>query len=194
MASAKFYIGDVFDVLATLEPGSVDLVMTCKHGHELTEQNRNAQGRCRECQNVANRRYRERDADRTREQAKRYHEAYRAKPATHEHELERGRLRRADPEYREYNRAYSVGYRSMLRRQALDAYGHKCACCGSERARHLAIDHIEGGGNKHREELGGGGLVMFRWLRDNDYPEGFQTLCHNCNFEKHAYGECGCSA
>ena len=28
------------------------------------------------------------------------------------------------------------------------------------------------------------------WLKRNDYPPGFQVLCHNCNWAKHALGRC----
>lgn len=28
------------------------------------------------------------------------------------------------------------------------------------------------------------------WLRRNNYPNGFQVLCHNCNMAKGFYGKC----
>lgn len=28
------------------------------------------------------------------------------------------------------------------------------------------------------------------WLKTNGYPDGFQTLCHNCNMAKGFYGIC----
>lgn len=51
----------------------------------------------------------------------------------------------------------------------------------------LCIDHIDGGGNKHRAEIKGD---FYRWLIDNNFPPGFQTLCHNCNMAKGLYGRC----
>lgn len=81
------------------------------------------------------------------------------------------------------------------RRAALEAYGLECACCGESTEEFLCIDHVDNDGNVHREEIkgkasSGGSLVTYRWLKNNDYPPGFQTLCHNCNFAKHAYGVC----
>lgn len=57
----------------------------------------------------------------------------------------------------------------------------KCACCGESNIVFLAIDHINGGGGRHRREINAGGAMFYRWLRDNGYPEGFRVLCHNCN-------------
>lgn len=70
-------------------------------------------------------------------------------------------------------------------------YGdNKCACimCGESDIRCLSIDHIEGGGAKHRHELfggtGQGGRRFYYWLIKNNYPKGYQTLCMNCQFKK----------
>jgi hypothetical protein len=45
----------------------------------------------------------------------------------------------------------------------------------------LSIDHIDGGGRKHTEELHKEGVNFYSWLIRNNYPEGFQVLCMNCN-------------
>src|SRR3990167_4626766 len=77
--------------------------------------------------------------------------------------------------------------RLKLRMGALEAYGMKCTCCGESELKFLAIDHINGGGRKHRKEIGGN---FYQWLKINKYPAGFQTHCHNCNQAKGYYGEC----
>ena len=67
-----------------------------------------------------------------------------------------------------------------------------CVCCGEAEFKFLCIDHIHGGGNKHRVKIFGttrsGNLAI--WLFANGLPDGFQVLCHNCNMAKGAYGEC----
>lgn len=72
-----------------------------------------------------------------------------------------------------------------LRAEVFERYGDRCACCGLEDWRFLTIDHIDGNGNTHRRETFNGKLVagiqFYRWLRKNNYPEGFQLLCYNCN-------------
>lgn len=68
-------------------------------------------------------------------------------------------------------------------------YGRECACCGS--TDRLNIDHITGGGDAHRVQLGiKGGSPMYRWLIKNGFPEGYQTLCFPCNRSKHSGEHC----
>jgi hypothetical protein len=68
-------------------------------------------------------------------------------------------------------------------------YGGKCKCCGESEVKFLCIDHIDGGGNKHRAEVGGGS-TFYGWVIKHNFPSGFQVLCHNCNFASGAYGVC----
>lgn len=75
----------------------------------------------------------------------------------------------------------------LVKQQAMDAYGGCCMCCGIKELVFLAIDHIDGGGNQHRKRLRINN--MYLWLRKEGYPEGFQVLCHNCNFAKRL-GKC----
>ena len=61
----------------------------------------------------------------------------------------------------------------------------ECKICGGTELTKLEIDHIEDGGNKHREQLNNhGGYAFYRWLQKMDYPEGYQTLCRQCNENK----------
>ena len=81
--------------------------------------------------------------------------------------------------------------RRNLKQDALNAYGGKCACCGIDNYEFMAIDHINGGGNKHRRDnKTGAGLQFYRWLKKNKYPKAFRVLCHNCNVSYGLYGYC----
>ena len=78
------------------------------------------------------------------------------------------------------------------RLEVLEYYGGyppRCACCGVTEVVFLCVDHINGGGNKHREEIGRG-CSIHRWLRKNGFPLGYQVLCHNCNIAKTRLGYC----
>jgi hypothetical protein len=55
----------------------------------------------------------------------------------------------------------------------------ECECCGENDKDVLTMDHIEGGGTKHREEENIGDL--YQWIKNNNYPDGFRILCRNCN-------------
>lgn len=70
-------------------------------------------------------------------------------------------------------------------------YGGKCECCGANNKEFLTIDHINGGGTKHRKELrASGSQHIYSWLKRNNYPEGYRVLCMNCNFSHGMYGYC----
>jgi hypothetical protein len=96
------------------------------------------------------------------------------------------------PKRREYGRNLC----QTRRLQVLIHYGGdppKCACppCGEDKIEFLSIDHIHGGGNKHMRKLGlKGGVNFHTWLIKNNYPEGYQVLCMNCNHAKGHYGIC----
>jgi len=63
-----------------------------------------------------------------------------------------------------------------------------CFCCKETRLEFLSIDHINGGGNKHRKLLKEG--AIHRHLKRNGFPEGYRVLYHNCNQSLGHYGYC----
>lgn len=100
-----------------------------------------------------------------------------------------------------YNQGKMVRYRQKMRLQALIAYSPggvpRCACpaCPENSGPHLeflTLDHIDGDGAAHRQSLiktakradSGTSLALYCWLRDNNFPPGFQVLCYNCNSAK----------
>jgi len=64
----------------------------------------------------------------------------------------------------------------------------QCNCCGEDRLEFLTLDHINGNGSEHRRQIDPdkkiGGNGVYYWLKKNNWPEGFQILCCNCNFAK----------
>lgn len=83
----------------------------------------------------------------------------------------------------------------QIRLEVLKHYGNgqlACVQCSEERTGCLSIDHINGDGNSHRRSLGNDNI--FRWLKRNNYPLGFRTLCMNCQFcnrPRRIYNEVG---
>jgi len=74
-----------------------------------------------------------------------------------------------------------------------------CNCCGlNSHIEFLTIDHIAGRQEmdseynlkklKYTPKLSGTALVI--WITKNNFPKGFQILCHNCNQTKGYYGKC----
>lgn len=78
----------------------------------------------------------------------------------------------------EYNKSYEI----RIKDKVFDHYGgYVCQCCGITPKPFLTIDHIDGGGTKHRKRLKGGGRFTYRWIYKNNFPKGFRVLCYNCN-------------
>lgn len=80
-------------------------------------------------------------------------------------------------------RSYKKEHRARLVAEVLRHYGAYCVCCGETDVACLSIDHVDGGGSKHRKK-DRSATDIYWWLRRNGYPPGFQTMCHNCNRSK----------
>lgn len=60
--------------------------------------------------------------------------------------------------------------------------GGRCVRCGIEDDRVLQIDHIHGGGTKHRASLGNANRQIYREVIDGSRD--YQLLCANDNWIK----------
>jgi len=86
-------------------------------------------------------------------------------------QVSRAREARTNAEAAHYNDRYKL--RALLR------YGMTCVGCGETDADCLTIHHVNGGGGQSRRVEGN---KLCQWLWTNGYPEGYQTLCSNCNW------------
>ena len=74
----------------------------------------------------------------------------------------------------------------------------RCVCCGVKGIEFLTVDHIIPKRNMAKDEkliqMGFTsrlkGEKLNRWLKNNNFPKGFQILCWNCNFAKGVLGKC----
>lgn len=105
----------------------------------------------------------------------------------------RARLKRYDERHPEVKRAGIRRYKAKAKLETLTHYGDGravCISCGYTDLRALTIDHVNGGGRRHRMAINGAN--MYAWLRKRGYPEGYQTLCANCQMikrmEEHEHG------
>jgi hypothetical protein len=60
----------------------------------------------------------------------------------------------------------------------------KCAQCGYDDIRALDIDHINNDASKDKKKFGKKAYSFYIYLANN-FPEGYQVLCKNCNWIKH---------
>jgi hypothetical protein len=97
--------------------------------------------------------------------------------------------RQMNPErVRRYERERMRRLVERTHKLVIDHYSNgtmRCSACGIQDMRVLSIDHISGAGNKHRREINvSSGWKFGRWLIRENYPEGYQVLCMNCQFIK----------
>ena len=92
--------------------------------------------------------------------------------------------------YHRHVEARRAKMREKNQKLKLEVLGHYsvrgvmcCSQCGYSNIQALVLDHIKGGGNKQRLETGSGSM-FYRWIRNHNYPEGYQILCSNCNHIK----------
>lgn len=91
--------------------------------------------------------------------------------------------RKGIPELHEKKLQENRDYRKKVKEDIIEHYTRgrmKCKFCGISDMEVLTLDHINGKGRKHREDIGGSG-VFYNWIIRENFPEGFQVLCRNCN-------------
>ncbi|HEX5187377.1 MAG TPA: hypothetical protein VFV86_10860 [Nitrososphaeraceae archaeon] len=67
-----------------------------------------------------------------------------------------------------------------IRNKIFEIYGKTCECCGEDNLEFLTCDHVDGGGNQHRQEKSQ--KKIFEEILES-YGDGrFRVLCMNCNW------------
>ena len=92
----------------------------------------------------------------------------------------------------EVKRIICNGKCSSCRRMEVreEVYNHycngkiECQCCGESEIDMLTLDHINNDGAQHRKFNPATGKNLVGYVMKNNYPEGYQVLCMNCNFSK----------
>ena len=98
----------------------------------------------------------------------------------------------SDYQLKESTKQYNRNYRHMIKNQVFLHYGNgvpQCSCCGELEMVFLTIDHIDGR-EKYEHKYRNAGYKLYAWLIKNNFPDGFQILCWNCNWAKHRLGSC----
>lgn len=168
-----------------------------KHPAKVKEYEENYREAHREQMRISNRKCYQSHHEQRLESLHRYYQSHR------EQILERGKLYRQTHQeeirkrnelyheaHREERLEYARQYKKVLRDEVLSHYGGnppRCACCREEHIEFLCIDHISGGGAKHRKSIS---EHFYFWLKKNEYPEGYRVLCQNCNSAYGHYGYC----
>lgn len=118
------------------------------------------------------------------EENKEKFKVYRRKWRKNNPEKAKESLKKSTKKWREKNPNHYIESRKIRRLKVLTHYGGnppRCAHCGETIYEFLTIDHIHGGGKRHRKKISNN---TYRWLINNNFLKGFQVLCYNCNFLK----------
>lgn len=99
-------------------------------------------------------------------------------------------------ESNEYGKKWSKENRANRKFSVFAIYSEgqpRCVCCGETVIEFLSIDHINNNAPEQKRQFKTEGRAyshLYKWLIDNNFPEGYQVLCMNCNFAKGKYGYC----
>ncbi len=137
-----------------------------------------------------------RDIEKRRASQQRYYKRNKAKriaDSQRYYQNNKGKVLERSAEWAKNNRqAKNISGRRWHQKVKMEVLCHyggslpKCACCGETLIEFLSIDHINGGGNKERKEMGN----TYDHIRRNNFPPGYRVLCMNCNFALGHFGYC----
>ena len=98
------------------------------------------------------RKRRRENPERDREYSRQYYRRHKDDPSWRERR--RAYLKRYCQIHKEKRHANARKWHQARKAEAIEHYGKVCACCGESTYEFLCIDHINGGGNRQREQLG----------------------------------------
>lgn len=178
--------------------------MKCRNcGNELTEENfknRNLRKKnyiCNNCELAYAKEWRKNHREQCRENSKHWKENFIEKYGLEKwKERERKIGAKSRMKHKKEAIERTKKWKKELAIEVLTHYSNgtmKCACKKCYYSDHdcpiefLTLDHINNDGAEQRKQLFGGrqgGARFYYWLKKNNFPEGFQVLCWNCNCGK----------
>jgi 5-methylcytosine-specific restriction endonuclease McrA len=88
--------------------------------------------------------------------------------------------------HRQIRREQAIRYHDKIKREVLSYYSNStepyCLFCGEKNIDCLSLDHINDDGYLETER----GSNFYQKVRRTNFPEGFETLCMNCQYKKRA--------
>jgi len=123
-----------------------------------------------------------------------------ARKQTPEYKLQRKEYRKRNKDkINKYRREVEIPNNKKVAIEVFSVYSKRhsnsdipcCRCCGiNEYMEFLSIDHIYGRAHLPEDEKDLHSKGLNWWLKKNNYPDGFQILCFNCNMAKGDKGHC----
>lgn len=140
-------------------------------------------------------RYRTRNKEKVTQRMRDWRAKNREKARKMSREWRNRKIAKASPEelvaIRQTESGKTKRNQDKCRNEVFEAYGgYRCACCGETEKMFLSIDHVHNDGAEMRRQklYSGNGTGFYLWIRKNNFPNGFQVLCMNCQIGKHKNG------
>lgn len=143
------------------------------------------------------------DPEKRKANRRAYYEAHREEAKSKSrayYEKHRGESKRdRRPYYAKHREEVNSSSRARYQSLKLETFHHyggnkgiQCVCCGESELTFLSLDHIGGGGGKHRRSLSQSGIggTFYQYLKRNGFPPGYRLLCMNCNWAMKQGGTC----
>lgn len=145
------------------------------------------QSHCKKCHDILTKNWRNKNLERRRKFERIRMRKYRKENPEKVKEIAQRTYRKNREVLLERKRKHCL----EIKKEILNKYGMKCACCGENRFQFLSLDHINGNGNKERKKIKRSGSGYYAYMKKNNYyPKHLQILCFNCNMAKAFYKIC----
>lgn len=138
---------------------------------------------CKQCKAIQDKAYQEKHKDKVKARKHEYYLANQKEISARTSQYAKTHVQK--------HREWCTKAKNKLKVEVFSSYSDgdvKCRWCGESDVDVLSIDHLDGNGADHRREIYGGnisgGSRFYFWLKKNNYPDGFQVLCFNCQFKK----------
>tara|TARA_Y100000590_G_C15462856_1_gene917155 strand:- start:56 stop:880 length:825 start_codon:yes stop_codon:yes gene_type:complete len=131
-------------------------------------------------------------AEKEKENRNKDYQKHQKKRVAHQASYRQDNLEKVRKSSKQTWKKYSIRYNKQrvkfvleLKKEVLSHYSKNmsCANCNESELEFLAIDHIHGR-NSVGHSRNFGSTTIYRWLKKQAFPSGYQVLCHNCNLIK----------
>ena len=93
------------------------------------------------------------------------------------------RYRRKKGSNPQFEKARRVKIRKKLKETLLEMYGRRCVCCGENEEEFLCLDHVNGGGARHRK-VASMDSIYRQAIKETPESGNYRILCFNCNMAR----------
>lgn len=95
------------------------------------------------------------------------------------------KVKKIQKNFQKKNPNYNRNWRKEIKKDIFNHYGNKCIRCGEKDIRALNLNHKNGNGTQHINSLKKKWGTFYIYIKKNNYPLEYNTLCENHNWIEH---------